>query len=92
MASSLDGAALESSERFHVYSTVSDTDLTDGTYGPANSPCRVIEVHGPGTLVVKKLDDSNETLPSAPSGHRFHVKAKELVASGSTATGVIVHW
>ena len=92
MATSLDISSLESSERFHVYATIADTDLRDGSHGPANEPCKMIEFHGPGTLVITKMSGTNETLPSAPSGHKFFVRATDLVASGSTATGVIVHW
>jgi len=55
-------------------------------------PCRRIIVLGSGTLVVTGLDGTNVTLPAAGSAFAFDIQATGLVASGSTATNVLVVW
>jgi len=55
-------------------------------------PCRRIIVGGSGTLVITGIDGTNVTLPAMGSAFVFDVQAIALVASGSTATNVVVVW
>jgi hypothetical protein len=53
-------------------------------------PCRQIVIATAGTLVVTGPDGTDVTLPSGPLV--WDIQAIALVASGTTAQGVVVLW
>lgn len=81
--------SLSSSAHYVAYpGAVADTNLS----AEGNGPCRRIRCTGAGDLVVKRpSDNTNVTIPFL-AGETIEVQASALVATGSTATGVVVFW
>lgn len=95
-------AGAEPSAFYHkIAGAVTDYDIEAGDplLGVANSnafgdngrQCRAIRCGGAGDLVVTRPDGTNVTLDFT-AGEMQPVRAKALVASGSTATDVTVYW
>lgn len=75
------------------YTSVANTNLyTAGPSTGTNIPCAEIHVFGAGDLVVTRVDGTNVTFTGLPAGAVLPVEAGALVASGSTATNVLVIW
>ncbi len=80
------------SRHYRFYATVSNTNLyTDGPNSDEEVPCAEIHVYGAGDLVVTRVDGTNVTM-SLAAGAVLPIEARALVASGSTATNVLVLW
>jgi len=78
---------------YRFYTTVANTDLySQGPHSGEDIPCAEIHVFGAGDLVVTRPDGNNVTLVGLPAGAVLPIEAKALVASGSTATNLLVLW
>jgi hypothetical protein len=55
-------------------------------------PCRIIEVFGPGVLVLVNADSTIVSMPSATIGHKFVGEFRGIVDTGTTATDIVVYW
>lgn len=82
---------LFSSQNYKAYASSGvlsgNVDLTSGD--ELGGACRAIYCAQAGNLVVTRLDGTSVTIPFA-AGVTLNVVAKALVASGSTAQGILV--
>lgn len=78
---------------FRYYTTVTNQDLyAQGPNDGEDVPPAEIHVYGAGDLVVTRVDGTNVTLAGLPAGTVLPIEIRALVASGSTATNVLVLW
>lgn len=77
-------------------SFVSDIDLLAASPGGGTTssqrPCRRIRLGSSGTLVLKYLDGTSDTITNLLQGDVLDVQAETIVASGTTITGCTVFW
>lgn len=88
------------SRYFRFYASLAaDVDLfNDGPQFDAASSSSTnvgtaeIHVFGGGNLVVQRLDGTNVTLASVPSGWVLPIEVGKLIFAGTTATNIMVLW
>jgi hypothetical protein len=86
----------DASRCWHVIftDTPANYDCLTGTGSPGGFAACGVEVGTPGDLVVTKMDNTDETIPSAMFTANAYFKAQFIAvkASGTTAHDVVVFW